>query len=352
MPAKKKAAVPAGAPPGSNGFSLISREKLLELYTTMVKCRLLEERAGVLLKQSRFTGGYDAAVGQEASAVGVTIDLRPEDTLIPSHRDFIVNFIVGAPLDKMFAQLIARAAHPVKGPSAPAELGDAPVNARSSTIAAQFSIATGVALANKTKKNGNVAVAFCGEGSAWLPSWHETLNVAGKDELPILFVCQNNLGAEPGRNKLQVEDIAQEAEAYGFPGIAVDGNDVVAVYRVAHECIDRARQGRGPTLIECRTDRCIGNSGIDQLKCRDPEEVAHWTAQDPITNMEKYLTAKGLYSAEMSQEVVDSFNKELDAAIEIAEKSLSPVGAEALDGVDSFSVRERVLNPGTWTPKD
>lgn len=345
----------AEPPGGKNGFSLISNEKLINLYATMVKCRMLEERARVLFKQSKFTGNYYAAVGQEAAAVGVALDLLPADTIGPSHRDFITNFIKGAPLEKMFCQLYARAASPDKGRSSPAHMGYAPLNVitPSSTIAAQLNIAAGVALANKIKKNGNIAVAFSGDGSTSLGFWHEALNFAGVHDLPIVFVCQNNLWAESVSLKMQtkVEDISVKAQAYGFPGITVDGNDVVAVYRVAHEAISRARQGRGPTLIECKTYRWYGHSEIDPAKYRDPEEVERWKANDPILNMEKYLTGKGLYRDELKQEIADGFNKELDAAIEVAEKSPYPEGIEALDHVYSFSIRDRALYPKTWTPQ-
>jgi TPP-dependent pyruvate/acetoin dehydrogenase alpha subunit len=336
-------------------FSLISNDKLIQLYSTMVKCRMLEERARVLFKQSKFTGNYYAAVGQEAAAVGVALDLLPEDTIGPSHRDFITNFIKGAPLDKMFCQLYARATSPDKGRSSPAHMGYAPLNVitPSSTIAAQLNIATGVALANKMKKNGKIAVAFSGDGSTSLGFWHEALNFAAVQDLPIIFVCQNNLWAESVALKLQtkVEDIALKAQAYGFPGITVDGNDVVAVYRVAQESISRARQGRGPTLIECKTYRWYGHSEIDPAKYRDPEEVERWKANDPILNMEKYLTRKSLFDAELKQKIVEGFNTELDAAIEIAEKSPYPEPEEALDHVYSFSIRDRALNRKTWTPK-
>lgn len=345
----------APAPSDNDGFSLISNDKLLQLYSTMLKCRMLEERARVLFKQSKFTGNYYAAVGQEAAAVGVAIDLLPDDTIGPSHRDFITCFIKGVPLDKMFAHLYSRAASPDKGRSSPAHCGYAPLNVitPSSTIAAQLNIATGVALANKIKKNSNVAVAFSGDGSTSLGFWHEALNFAGVHDLPIIFVCQNNLWAESVSLNLQtkVRDIAQKAQAYGFPGITVDGNDVVAVYRVASEAIAHARKGNGPTLIECKTYRWYGHSEIDPAKYRDPEEVERWKANDPILNMEKYLMRKGLFSEEYKQKVAAEFSKELGVAIESAEKSPFPEGEEALDHVYSFSIRDRALKARTWTPK-
>ncbi len=353
MASKVKERVETPAVP-SNGSAPISSEKLRQLYATMLKCRTLEERARVLFKQSKFTGNYYAAVGQEAAAVGAAIDLRPEDTVGPSHRDFITGFIKGAPLDKMFCHLFARGNSPDKGRSSPAHFGYAPLNVitPASTIAAQLNIATGVALANKMKKNDNIAVAFSGDGSTSLGFWHEALNFAGVHDLPIVFVCQNNLWAESVNLSLQtkVPDISIKAQSYGFPGITVDGNDVVAVYRVAQEAIARARRGQGPTLIECKTYRWYGHSEIDPAKYRDPEEVERWKAKDPILQMEKYLTAKGLFSPEWKQEIVAGFNSELDAAIEIAEKSALPEGIEALDHVFSFDIRDRVMKPKTYLP--
>jgi pyruvate dehydrogenase E1 component alpha subunit len=149
----------------------------------------------------------------------------------------------------------------------------------------------------------------------------------------------------------KVPDISVKAQSYGIPGITVDGNDVVAVYRVAQEAIARARRGQGPTLIEAKTYRWYGHSEIDPAKYRDPAEVERWKAKDPIAGMEKYLIAKGLFSAAWKQEIVDGFNEELDAAIAIAEKSAFPEGVEALDHVFSFDIRDRALHPKTYSPK-
>lgn len=345
----------AQAAASQNGSSLISEDKLKQLYTTMLKCRTLEERARLLFKQSKFTGNYYAAVGQEAAAVGVAVDLRPEDTVAPSHRDFISNFIKGVPLSAMFSQLYARATSPDKGRSSPAHCGYAPLNVitPSSTIAAQLNIGTGVALANKMKKNDNVVVAFSGDGSTSLGFWHEALNFAGVHDLPIVFVVQNNLWAESVTVKLQtkVPDLSIKAQSYGFPGITVDGNDVVAVYRVAQEAITRARQGGGPTLIECKTYRWYGHSEIDPAKYRDPEEVEYWKSRDPIKLMEDYLTGKGLFTADWKQKVVDEFHRELDEAVEFADKAPYPEPVEALDHVFSFDIRDRELNRKTYSPK-
>ena len=261
----------AAATAGNNGFSLISSVKLLQLYATMVKCRKLAERAHALFPQGKLD--INAAIGQEAAAVGVAIDLLPEDTVAAAPRDLIVNFIHGEPLNLLFARLSSRAAQPD-----------------------QFKLALSAALANKTAKNGRIAVAFSSDDSAPSGLWREALSQAGTLQLPILFVCPTQLSPQPQHRKQQTggEEIA--AQVCGIPCIPVDGHDVVAVYRVATEAIAHARKGNGATLIECSFDRS--------------------TAHDPFLKMEAYLTRKGLFSVGWKRKVATGFTRELDAAVE------------------------------------
>ena len=259
---------------GKPGFSIISNEKLLQLYAAMVKCRALEERVQILFPRSKLTGKR-GAVSQEAVAVGVALDLLPEDTVAASPGNLIVNLIwneiQGEPLDKLFARLNARATRP--------------------SPAAQFKLATLAAQANKAAKNGKIALAFSSNGSGFSP---EALKAAGDRQLPIFFVRQTRLPAKPPRGKKQ----AGATEISGIPVIPVDGNDVVAVYRVATEAITHARKGNGPTLIDC---------------IFEPSE-----ARDPLLRTESYLTRKGLFSEEGKRQVAAAFKRELDDAVEAA----------------------------------
>ncbi len=359
-PGKEKPA-PSRTPPAAsqekvhqvNGMPL-SPETLQRLYSSMLKCRMVEEKARTLFKQGRFSGNYYAAVGQEATEVGCTLDLKPEDCIAPSHRDFISHIMKGTPLKFMFAQLYARKTSPDQGRSSPAHCGYAPLNiiTPASTIAAQLNIGTGVALAFKMQKKPFVAVAFSGDGSTSLGFWHEALNFAGVQALPIVYVVQNNLWAESVTVKLQtrVQDLSVKAQAYGFPGITVDGNDAVAVYQAAGEAIARARSGGGPTLLECKTYRWYGHSEIDPAKYRSPEEVEHWKARDPIPHMQSVLADHGLWSDAWKAGLEKQFAAEIEEAVEFAEKSPYAEPEECLDHVYSFSIRERELKRKTWDP--
>jgi TPP-dependent pyruvate/acetoin dehydrogenase alpha subunit len=336
----------------TNGGRL-SEDVLKRLYSYMLKCRMVEERARLLFRQGKFAGNYYAAVGQEATEVGATIDLRPEDTVAPSHRNFVTNIMKGTPLKFMYAQLYARKTSPDQGRSSPAHCGYAPLNVitPASTIAAQLNIGTGVALAYKMQKKSHVVIALSGEGSTSLGFWHEALNFAGVHKLPIVYILENNLWAEsvPLRLQSAVEDLSARAQGYGFPGITVDGNDVVEVYRAARQAIERARTGGGPTLIECKTYRWYGHSEIDPAKYRTPEEVEYWKSRDPIPAMERYMNRLGLWSDEWKQELVNQFNGEIDEAIDFAEKSPYPEPEECLDFVYSFDTRGRELDRKSWT---
>ncbi|HSB76607.1 MAG TPA: thiamine pyrophosphate-dependent enzyme, partial [Terriglobales bacterium] len=189
----------------ADGGPRLSEDLLRRLYAYMLRCRMVEERIRLLFRQGKFSGNYYAAVGQEATEVGATIDLLPEDTVAPSHRNFVTNITKGTPLKFMFAQLYARKTSPDQGRSSPAHCGYAPANVitPSSTIAAQLNIGTGVALGYKMQKRNHVVVALSGEGSTSLGFWHEALNFAAVLKLPIIYVLENNLWAESVPVRLQ-----------------------------------------------------------------------------------------------------------------------------------------------------
>ncbi len=229
--------------------------------------------------------------GQGSLATGCAIDLRPEDT-IASHESIASRIIAGlvkrVPLNATVAELYAE-----RVPSIATE--------------AQLSAATGLALANKREKNTAVVVAFTGKAVTALDAWHETLAYSAGHGLPMIFVVENNSRVNSAGPRSDWEDFTQKAQSYRLPGITVDGNDVVAVYRVAHESLERVRQGDGPVLIEARTYRQAGRG--------EP---------DPLTHMEEYLAAKKLFHSRWKNRLVEEFSRELDDAAKAARKMQRP----------------------------
>ncbi len=314
-----------------------SPEVLLALYRMMVKCRMCDEKARILFRQGKFAGNFYSGCGQEAVEVGTAYSLREDDWIAPSHRDWTSNIVKGVPLKYCFAQIYSKATSPDRGRSSPAHMGYPPLNiiTPASTIAGQLNVGTGVALGLKKLHRDSVVVSFFGDGATSTGGFHEAVNFAGVHRLPILYVCQNNLWAEsvPLRLQTAVKDLAVKAQAYGFPGVTVDGNDVLEVYEAAQKAIARARNGEGPTFIECKTYRWYGHSEIDPAKYRTKEEVELWKKKEPIERFERYLAERKLLNEEGKRETAAEIQREIDEAVEFAEKSPYPQPQEALDFV-------------------
>jgi len=308
-------------PADNNGFAIISNEKLLQLYTMMVKCRMIEERASALFGQRGSAVKVPAILGHDASAVAVAIDLLPGDIIAPSHSDPILNFIQGASPESVF-RLFAGVSC-AKAAAGPEKLSASParsllnVSTPPPARAAQLDIAIDAALASKKKKSREIAVAFY-DVSTQPDSLDQALSVAVAKRLPILFVCQNS-NALGSHNPVKRPPLAKNLAAppTGIPSVVVDGNDVVAVYRVATEAITHARKGSGPTLIECVSMRHDGAAALRSGKLRSLDQRHGLRSVDPILIMESYLTRKGLFSRKIKREVADRFSLELDAAIKL-----------------------------------
>jgi TPP-dependent pyruvate/acetoin dehydrogenase alpha subunit len=323
---------PAATQPRA-GRVAYSRELLLGLYRSLMRCRMSDEKARILFRQSKFGGNFYSNVGQEATEVGAAYSLREDDWIAPSHRDWTANIIKGAPLKFCFAQLFAKATSPDKGRSSPAHMGypELKVITPASSIAGQLNVGTGVALGIKKLHKDSVVVAFFGDGATSIGGFHEALNFAGVHRLPIVYVCSNNLWAEsvPIRLQTALKNLSDRAKAYGFPGISVDGNDVLAVYDAASQAIVRARSGEGPTLLECKTYRWYGHSENDPAKYRMKEEVETWKKQDPILKFEKYLTEKKILTEDLKKQVATEITADIDEAVTFAEDSPFPQAEDA-----------------------
>ncbi len=327
----------------------LPQETLLGLYTNLLKVRLLDERLRKLFRQGRYAGTYFSAVGQEATTVGPTYGLRDDDIIGPSHREIGASVTKGVPLAKIVAQVYARSTSPDKGKSHPCHYGYRPkgVITPASTVAAQTIVGTGCAMAFKIQKKDNVVVAFFGEGATSRGGWHEALNYAGIHKLPILYICQNNLWAEsvPATLQAAVEKFADRAKAYGFPGITVDGNDIVEVHKAAVAAIDKARHGGGPTFIECLTYRWYGHSEIDPADYRRKEELDYWKTKDPVPRAEELLLDLGILTNEKREALVEQINSEIDIAVNEAETAKYSEPEEAYNDVysEDFPVKREEI---------
>ena len=315
----------------------VSNDELKGLYYSMNLVRQVDERCRRLFKQGRFHGTYFSAVGQEATVVGPCYGLRPEDVIGIQHREIGAVITKGMPIRYLMAQLFARQDSPDRGKSHPCHYGWKPAGiiTPASTIAAQTVIVTGSALAFKIQKKDHVAVAFVGEGATSNGVWHEALNFAGIHRLPIVFVVQDNLWAEsvPKRLGVPVDNLADRAAAYGFPGVTIDGNDLVQTYETSQEAIRRARRGEGPTLVEMKTYRWYGHSEIDPANYRTQEELEAWKRRDPVPRFERLLMERGVIDEAHKQATLQKIEQVIEDAIEFAEKSPHPDPSEILEDV-------------------
>jgi TPP-dependent pyruvate/acetoin dehydrogenase alpha subunit len=313
------------------------------IYTLLLKTRLLDERMRKLFKQGRFAGTYFSAVGQEATTVVICSQLRKDDVLAPSHRELGGNVAKGVPLEIILGQVYANTLSPDKGHSHPVHFGSKEhfVIQPASTVASSLILGVGAALAFKIRGEDRIAVGFTGDGGTSRGDFHEALNFAGVQKLGFVCIVQNNLWAESVPLKLQagITDLSKRAEAYGFPGISVDGNDVVEVNRVTREAVERARSGGGPTLIECKTYRWYGHSEIDPANYRPPGELEAWKAKDPIPRFEKVLQDLGLLTPEEKERITKALEQEIEEAVQTVEKAPPPKPEQALEDVYSTSPR-------------
>ena len=313
--AVKETTAAAEAPHDGNGFSLISNEKLIEIYTAMVKCRMIAAHAAGTLPQNKRALDLRFA-DRAATLAGILVDLLPDDALCLSHSDFAAGFLKGMPLENVLRNLVA--AENSRGhlhSSAWRNNGaHGHVIPPATSTGAQLNIACGVASAWKLKADGKITVTLCDDDATLIDAWREPLTFAGLHKLPLLFVCHRNVSSQEEELTAQAwfDELAAHAQAHRIPALTVDGKDAVAVYRVAYESIGRARQGRGPTLIECRAHVCKNRKG--QYK----QELKPLEVQDPIRRMESYLLGKGLLKPGLKPKIVATFRRELEAAAKLS----------------------------------
>jgi pyruvate dehydrogenase E1 component alpha subunit len=313
-------------------------QTLLDLLYYMKLTRELEFRIErKLYRQGKIVGGVYVGRGQEAIAVGSCINLRPDDVVCPSHRDMGAFLIRGMSLRTILAQYMARKTGATRGKDGNMHMGDLKHNLIPfvSMLGDNVPVAAGIGLSFKMRGQDRVALCFFGDGATSRGDWHEGVNMASVFKVPVVFICNNNQYAysTPLERQMAVENVADRAEAYGLPGEIVDGNDILAVWDAATRAIERARSGQGPTLIECKTFRMTGHSAHDDAGYVPPELFEFWEERDPISKFERFLKERGIITAAGIEDLQKRINREIDEAIQIAEKDPFPEPEDCLKDV-------------------
>jgi pyruvate dehydrogenase E1 component alpha subunit len=292
-----------------------------------------------LYRQGRLPGAIYSGRGQEGTHVGVAYALRKHDSLFPTHRDLSAQLTKGLDLKRVMAQYWGRIDGYTRGRDGNSHIGDWAGN-RTFTVISHlpiaYPVAAGAALAYKRRGEPRVAMAICGDGSTSNGRWHEALNVSAIHQLPVVWVVNNNQYAYSTPNTLEfrVPTIAERAAAYGMPGIRVDGQDVLEVYRVAHEAVERARGGGGPTLIESVSLRWRGHAGHDPAKYVPKELLDEFMQRkDPVRRFEELLVGQGVVDEEEVKRVQEQVEHEFDEGYAFAQSSPFPVAEDVTKGV-------------------
>lgn len=301
---------------------------------------MFEDRVHYLFLQGRMPGTIHQAQGQEACAVGVCSVLEPGDMITSTHRPHEHAVARGIPFKSLMAELFAKTTGCCRGKGGSMHLGDADFGMLPAIaiVGGGIPLAAGYALAFQRRKTGNVVACFFGDGATNIGTFHEAVNMAAIWNLPVVFVCENNLyGASTHVHKvMKVAHVADRAAAYGIPGKTIDGNDVELVRTAMEEAVARASKGDGPTLLELETYRFAGHSRSDPGRYRSKEEIEHWKTRDPIIRYEQFCLEKKILSLSDIDEMRAAIDKELDEAVTFAEESPSPAPEDCLEDVYAY----------------
>lgn len=306
----------------------LSLEQLISLYEQMLLIRYFEEEVQRNMEKGLFHGTTHLCVGQEATAVGVCSVLEQGDKITSTHRGHGHSIAMGADINKMMAELFGKVTGYCKGKGGSLHIADVDYGNLGSNgiVGGGIPIAVGAALTAQMKKTNHVIICFFGDGATNEGSFHEALNIAAIWQLPVVFVCENNeYGmSSPIKKMTNINDLSRRADSYGFPGVTIDGNDLLKVVEETNIAVDRARCGNGPTLIEAKTYRYSGHSKSDKQVYRSTEEVMKQKTKDPIMRFEKLLLQ---VKAVDDKELMNMKQRTLDkvkAATEFALQSEEP----------------------------
>jgi len=299
-------------------------ERLAWMLQKMCEIRYFEEKAEELYTRGLVHGTMHLSIGQEASAVGSTSALRPNDLIIHHHRGHGHTIAKGADITLMMAEFLGKEPGYCHGRGGSMHIADIPGGNLGATgvVGSGIPTAVGIALALQMRRSEHVLLCFFGDGAANLGEFHESLNMASIWELPVVFICENNqYGMSMSvRRSMNIEHISTRAISYGIPGETVDGNDALAVHQTVRAAVEHARSGNGPSLIENVTYRWRGHSKSDRNLYRTPEEIEAWKERCPIMRFKKALTEAGV----MDEQEAEGIDQEAKATVDrAAEEALT-----------------------------
>ena len=316
----------------------LTRQQYLDLYYYMRLNRAVEDTMVKLFRQNKIVGGLYSSLGQEAISVGTAYALEKKDWLAPMIRNIGALLVKGVPPRDIFMQHMAKYDSPTKGKDGTSHFGDLEnlhIVSPISMLGDLIPVMTGVAMAGRYLGQKIVAMTWIGDGGSSTGVFHEGLNFAATQKAPFVLILENNLWAysTPVRRQVPLENLADRAKAYGIDSYIVDGNDVVAVYSIAKEAVERARAGEGPILIEAKTFRRLGHAQHDPAEYVPKEMRAYWEARDPIALYEKFLASEKLLDAKAKKEMDDKLEALLAKERDFAENSPMPPAELAETGV-------------------
>jgi pyruvate dehydrogenase E1 component alpha subunit len=315
----------------------MNKEMKLKIHETMLTIRKFEEKALALFEENKLRGSVHLSIGQEAVAATVGAYLRPEDYITSTHRGHGHSIAKGAQPDRAMSELMGKQTGYCKGRGGSMHIADLDQGnlGANAIVGGGIPHAVGAALSAQMRGTDQVAVTFFGDGAANQGIFHESLNIAAIWDLPVIFIVENNQYAMTvaAKDVTSVEDIATRAKSYDIPGEVVDGNDVEAMDKVFSKALKRAKDGKGPTLIEAKTYRWEGHWTGDPQVYRNKKEINEWKQKDPIVRWERRL----LEDKVLTQEQIDAKHAEVDQVIEnavaFAMESPEPDPATVLDNV-------------------
>jgi pyruvate dehydrogenase E1 component alpha subunit len=331
-PKKPAAGGPAAQRPAPKSYE---PQWLLGLYRRMALIRQFEDRVKYLFLQGVMPGTIHQYQGQEACGVGVCAALRPDDVITTTHRPHGHCIAKGMSVDAAMAELFGKVTGCCKGKGGSMHMGDLSLGIVPAVaiVGGGLPLTTGMALSFKMRKQPRVAVGFMGDGATNEGAFHEAVNMSAIWDLPVLWVVENNLYGASTRVELVVKTkhISDRACAYGIPGLTIDGNDVLGVYEAAREAVDRARAGKGPTLLELLTYRITGHSRRDPCLYQPEEERKAALANEPIGRFARHLLSSGIADQEALDAIMEGVKAEIEAAVSRAMSDPEPRPEDALE---------------------